>query len=92
MKLRHSIMLGMMGKIADRFHEYQPRHTLAERLAMTKQVQGVDGIEIVYPGDFVNVKETIAMVKDSGLAVSAVNLNVKSQKKWQEGIFHLTGS
>ncbi|MDF1514987.1 MAG: TIM barrel protein, partial [Anaerolineae bacterium] len=87
MKLKHSIMLGMMGKITDRFHEYQPRYTLADRLAMTKQVRGVDGIEIVYPGDFLDVDETIAMVKDSGLAVSAVNLNVKSQKKWQQGSF-----
>jgi len=87
MELRHSIMLGMMSKIADRFHEYQPRFTLAERLAMTRQVRGVNGIEIVYPGDFPNVKETIAMVKDSGLTVSAVNLNVKSQKKWQTGSF-----
>ena len=87
MKLRHSIMLGMMSKIADRFHEYLPRQTLAERLEATKQVKGVDGIEIVYPGDFPNVNETVAMVKDSGLAVSAVNLNVKSQKKWQQGSF-----
>ncbi|TFG72079.1 MAG: sugar phosphate isomerase/epimerase [Anaerolineales bacterium] len=87
MELKHSIMLGMMGKIADRFHEYLPHQTLAERLAMTKQVRGVDGIEIVYPGDFENVKETIAMVKDSGLAVSAVNLNVQSQNKWQTGSF-----
>ena len=87
MKLRHSIMLGMMSKIADRFHEYRPRQSLAERLEATKRVAGVDGIEIVYPGDFPNVKETVAMVKDSGLAVSAVNLNVKSQKKWQQGSF-----
>ncbi len=87
MELRHSIMLGMMSKIADRFHEYQPRYTLAERLEMTKQVRGVNGIEIVYPGDFQNVKETISMVKGSGLTVSAVNLNVKSQKKWQTGSF-----
>ena len=87
MKLKHSIMLGMMGKIADRFHEYLPRQTLAERLEATKQVKGVDGIEIVYPGDFHDVEQTIKMVKDSGLAVSAVNLNVKSQKKWQRGSF-----
>lgn len=90
MKLRHSIMLGMMGKIADRFHHYQPDHTLAERLDMVKQVKGADGIEIVYPGDFGEgraVADTVAMVKDSGLPVSAVNLNVKSQKKWQGGSF-----
>jgi len=87
MKLRHSIMLGMMGKIADRFHHYQEAHSLAERLDMVKQVEGADGVEIVYPGDFADVDETLKMVKDSGLPVSAVNLNVKSQKKWQGGSF-----
>jgi xylose isomerase len=80
-------MLGMMGKIADRFHQYQPGRDLAERLAMVQQVEGVDGIEIVYPSDFDDVDATVQMVKDSGLAVSAVNLNVKSQKKWENGSF-----
>jgi xylose isomerase len=87
MKLRHSIMLGMMGGIADRFHRYQPSQGLAERLAMVKRVPGVDGIEIVYPNDFDNVQETVAMVRDAGLPVSAVNLNVKSQDKWRQGSF-----
>ncbi|MGC9349853.1 MAG: sugar phosphate isomerase/epimerase family protein [Anaerolineae bacterium] len=87
MKLRHSIMLGMMGRIADRFHEYQEGEDLAARLEMVKQVQGADGIEIVYPGDVPDVEATVAMVKDSGLPVSAVNLNVKSQKKWEWGSF-----
>jgi xylose isomerase len=80
-------MLGMMGRIADRFHEYQPVQSLAERLAMVKKVEGLDGIEIVYPGDFADVSDTLAMVRDSGLSVSAVNLNVKSQKKWAWGSF-----
>ena len=87
MKLRHSVMVGLMGRQADRFHEYQSRHTFAECLAMTQQVKGVDGIEVVYPSDFRNVRETVALIKDSGLPVSAVNLNVKSEKKWQTGSF-----
>lgn len=87
MKLRHSVMAGLMGRQADRFHEYQPRQTFAECLAMTQQVEGVDGIEVVYPGDFYNVRETVSLIADSGLPVSAVNLNVKSEKKWQTGSF-----
>lgn len=80
-------MVGLMGRQADRFHEYQSRHHFAECLAMTKQVEGVDGIEVVYPGDFKDVRETVELIKDSGLPVSAVNLNVKSAKKWQTGSF-----
>ena len=87
MKLRHSIMLGMMSRISDRFHEYQPARDLAERLAMVKRVEGLDGIEIVYPGDFADVDQTVALVKDAGLPVSAVNLNVKSHDKWGRGSF-----
>jgi xylose isomerase len=87
MELKHSIMLGMMGGIADRFHRYQPSKDLAERLAMVKRVKGADGIEVVYPDDFSDVDETVAVIEDSGLPVSAVNLNVKGQKKWQRGSF-----
>ena len=87
MELKHSVMVSLMGRQADRFHEYQPARDLAERLTMVKRVRGVEGIEIVYPGDFADPKQTVAMVRDSGLAVSAVNLNVKSAKKWQAGSF-----
>jgi len=87
MRLRNSIMLGMISKIADRFHEYQPARSLAERMGMAKRIEGLDGIEIVYPGDFVDVNETLAMVKESELPISAVNLNVKTAKKWVRGSF-----
>ena len=87
MKLKHAIMVGMMGRIADRFHEYQAASDLARRLEMCQQVKDIDGIEIVYPQDFSNTKQTLQMVKDSGLAVSALNLNVKGEKKWQYGSF-----
>ncbi|HSV86125.1 MAG TPA: sugar phosphate isomerase/epimerase family protein [Levilinea sp.] len=87
MKLKHAIMVGMMGRIADRFHEYQPASDLARRLEMCQKIKDIDGIEVVYPQDFSNVQQTIQMVKDMGLAVSALNLNVKGEKKWQSGSF-----
>jgi xylose isomerase len=87
MRLKHSVMVGLMGRQADRFHEYQPARDLRERLEMTKRVRGVDGIEVVYPLEFQDPGQTVALIKDTGLAVSAVNLNVKSTKKWQAGSF-----
>jgi len=91
MELKHAVMLGMLGAQADRFHQYQPPRELGELLEMAHQVEGADGIEIVYPGHFGDdVQEALRQVQDSGLAVSAVNLNVKSQKKWQAGSFTAT--
>ncbi|MBN1936371.1 MAG: sugar phosphate isomerase/epimerase [Anaerolineae bacterium] len=88
MKLEHSVMVGLMGHQYDRFHEYQPSKTFAECLQITQQVKGVDGIEVVYPGNFkAGILQTVQLIKDSGLPVSAVNLNVKSEKKWQTGSF-----
>ena len=85
--LKHSVMISLMGRQADRFHEYQPTRPLGERLELVTQVEGVQGIEVVYPNDFADVGESSAAIKDCGLPVSAVNLNVKGQKKWQAGSF-----
>ena len=87
MKLRHSVMIGVLGHTFDRFHEYQPARDLRERLDMASKVHGADGIEVVYPSDFADVNETSTMIIDSGFGVSAVNLNLKSDKKWQSGSF-----
>jgi len=80
-------MPGMLGRIFDRFHEYQPARTFREQLEMVKQVRGAEGIEVVYPSDFADVDESVKLIKDSGLEVSAVNLNVKAHDKWQAGSF-----
>ncbi len=87
MKLRHSVMLGMLSGVADRFHRYQPAKTLEERLDMAARVEGADGIEIVYPAEFDDVQETLELVKDKGLTISALNLNVKSAPQWRYGSF-----
>lgn len=87
MAIKHSLMVGMMGKVSDRFHEYQTAKDLRMRLALAKQVSNADGIEIVYPSEFANLHETVKIVKDSGFKISAVNLNVKGEKRWQTGSF-----
>jgi xylose isomerase len=87
MRLRHSVMIGMLGRIFDRFHEYQPARDLQERLELAKRVRGANGVEVVYPSDFADVVQSLKMIQDSGLKVSALNLNVKSEKKWQSGSF-----
>jgi len=90
--LNHAVMVSLMGRQADRFHEYQPERSLEERLARVRKVEGAQGIEVVYPNDFADVERSLSLIKACGLPVSAVNLNVKSQKKWQTGSFTSTDS
>ena len=90
MTIKHSIMIGLLGRIADRFHEYQPPRSLTERLAMVKGMEGVDGVEPVYPQEFTQPAETVRLLRESGLAISAVNVNVKGEAKWRHGSFTST--
>jgi hypothetical protein len=39
--IRHYFMVGLLGRVYDRFQEYQPPHSLPERLAMVAQIEGV---------------------------------------------------
>jgi xylose isomerase len=87
MRIKHSVMVGLMGRLYDRFHEYQPPLSLAERLELVSHIEGADGIEIVYPSEFGDVAQAIQQIKDSGLGVSAVNVNVKSEARWRHGSF-----
>ncbi len=85
MKIKHSVITGFLGKQVDRFTEYQPSRTFAEKVALAQKVVGLQGLEVVYPVDFENVQGTIKLVRDSGLKVSAVNLNLKQDVKWRRG-------
>lgn len=87
MKLKSAVMLGVLGGYSDRFHRYQPRRSVAECLEMASRVRGVEGIEVVYPNDFAEVEKSISLIRESGLPVAAVNLNVKGDEKWRRGSF-----
>jgi xylose isomerase len=87
MKLKHAIMISMLGRLADRFHEYHAARDLTERLELASQVDGMDGIEVVYPNDFEPLDTALHTLKESGMPISALNLNVKGQKIWEYGSF-----
>jgi len=88
--VKHSVMVGLLGKQLDRFHTYTASATLPERLDMLRQIPGCDGIEPVYPSEFRDVAAGTQAILDSGWAVSAVNVNVKGDDKWREGSFTST--
>ena len=88
MAMKHAVMVGLMGRQADRFHQYQPRRDFAECLKLAASVRGVEGLEVVYPQDFGGeLPETVKLIRDTGLPVSAVNLNVKGDDCYGGGSF-----
>ncbi|SDX32797.1 sugar phosphate isomerase/epimerase family protein [Litoreibacter albidus] len=87
MATKNSILMGTLGKYSDRFHTYQPARTFEERLAISKKTVGADGVEPVYPQDLGHEGEKVQIVKDSGLDVSAVNVNLKGEDVFRAGSF-----
>jgi len=87
MKMQHCIQVGILGRYADRFTEFQPHRTLAERIHAVAEIPGATGVELVYPFDFEDPAETKKLVTDAGLSVAAVNLNIKTDPIWRSGSF-----
>ena len=85
LQIRHSVITGFLGRQADRFTEYQPSRSFAEQLELAKRIEGLQGLEVVYPVDFEDVEQSIALIRKTGLQVSAVNLNLKQDPKWRRG-------
>src|SRR5690606_4080507 len=92
MKLQHSIMVGILDRYADRFTEFQPPVPLEERMQRAARIPGASGVELVYPADLTDRERARELVSASGLAVSAVNLNIKSEPIWRSGSFTNPGS
>ncbi|QHQ61084.1 TIM barrel protein [Anaerocolumna sedimenticola] len=87
MQRKYSIITGFMGKVQDRFIDYQPVRPMEEMVEMASRVKGCSGLEVVYPQNFTNAKKLKELLDAYHLGVSTVNLNVKGDVMWRYGSF-----
>ncbi len=83
--MKQAVICPFFGRLRDRFCEYGEDLSVVSKLEHIARIPGVQGVEIVYPhelGDVDNVKATLVKL---GLAVSAVNVNVKSDPEFVKG-------
>lgn len=90
MTYKNSILMGTIGGYRDRFHQFQADRSFAERLDIAKTIPRTHGIEPVYPQDLGSDGSGAALVRESGLAVSAVNVNIKTEPQFRDGSFTST--
>jgi len=83
--MKQSIITAFLSKTQDRFSEYQNPTDLRERLALVQKIDGVTGVEIVYPYETGGALETKALMAEMGLEFAAVNANIKKETKWVPG-------
>jgi len=85
--VQYSVILAFMGQMKDRFATYQQPRDLAEKLELASRVEGIRGIEPIYPSDFQGMtpRRFKELLVENDLAVSSVNVNVKSEPKFHLG-------
>lgn len=69
----------------DRFTEYQPTATVEERIRHIAATPGVEGIELKYPFDFSDLPLVRRLLDETGLRLSAVNVDIKDSRYFRYG-------
>lgn len=85
MNFQYSIILGFMGQLKDRFSFYQQERTLEEKIALVSQIEGVTGVEMVYPNELSDPPLAKDLLAKYNLRLSAVNVNLKGDPRWHQG-------
>lgn len=80
-----SLITGFVSKTKDRFHEYNDPKTPEERLAFVSDMQGITGVEMVYPYEVNDAAALLKLLSRYNLHLSAVNVNVKAEPEFKNG-------
>jgi len=83
--MKQAIICPFLGRLRDRFCEYGEDLSVVEKLQRIAAIPGAQGVEIVYPHELEDIDEVKAALERLGLAVSAVNVNVKSDPEFVSG-------
>ena len=83
--LKMAIITGFLSKTKDRFHEYNKPLELEQKFKLMAEIDGYDGVEIVYPYEVNDPEETKAILTKHGLNVAAINVNVKAEPEFRNG-------
>ncbi len=82
---RYSGNASFFGMRRDRFTVYQPAVSVEEKIQRVAATEGLTGIELKYPFDFQDSALVRRVLDDTGLAVSAINVDIKDADHFRFG-------
>jgi len=83
--MKYSVITGFLGRLQDRFTEYQNDRSLGEKFELASRIEGLDGLEVCYPADFADLKLLEDLLDKYSLDVSSLNVNLKKERRWANG-------
>ncbi len=85
MKMKQAVIIGFLGKTQDRFSEYQQPVETMDKLKIVQEIDGFDGVEMVFPYETGDPAETKKWMAELGLTFAAINVNIKKEAEWVPG-------
>ena len=81
--------LGPMSPCSDRFIPggYHPPLSPEDAIRMAARIEGLEAVELVYPGDFSDGARMKAFLDGLGLAAAIVEIDTSTHPKWKYGAF-----
>lgn len=83
--MKQGVIIGFLGKTQDRFSDYQKAKATREKLEIVSKINGIDGVEMVFPYENSEPQETKKMLEEFGLNFAAINVNIKKEAEWVPG-------
>jgi len=80
-----ALITAFVGKTKDRFHDYNRDLTLEERLELVATMDGMSGVEVIYPYEAKDPAQLQAALRKTGLQIAAINVNVKAEPEFRAG-------
>ncbi len=85
MHWKYSANASFFGLRRDRFNQYQPARTLAEKVELVARTDGITGIELKYPLDFNDASQLEILLEKHDLMLSAINVDTKDFSRFHHG-------
>lgn len=84
--IKHAVITSFLSKTKDRFHEYNEELDLEGRLKMASEMQGVSGVEVVFPYEVEDdPAEMRRLLSRYELGIGALNVNIKAEPEFRNG-------
>jgi xylose isomerase len=83
--MKQAVIIGFLSKTQDRFSEYQRPLTTPDKLEIVSRINGMDGVEMVFPYENGEPEETKKWMEKHNLKFAAINVNVKKESEWVPG-------
>ena len=80
-----ALITAFVSRTKDRFHDYNQPLELEERLALVATIDGMSGVEVIYPYEVKNPVQLKTALAKTGLEIAAINVNVKAEPEFRSG-------